>query len=53
MSLRKRPPEYVDIYFDNTGGEVLELSLPRIARNRRVFACGAIFRYDSGGEDDD
>jgi len=44
-------PEYVDIYFDNTGGEALELSLRRIARNGRVVACGAIFRYDSGGEE--
>ena len=45
-------PEYVDIYFDNTGGEALELSLPRIARNGRVVACGAIFRYESGGGGD-
>ncbi|KAG0128113.1 hypothetical protein HOY82DRAFT_671743 [Tuber indicum] len=44
-------PEYVDIYFDNTGGEALELSLRRIARNGRVVACGAIFRYDSCGEE--
>src|SRR5205807_10258377 len=44
-------PEYVDIYFDNTGGEALELSLRRIARNGRVVACGAIFRYDSSGEE--
>ncbi|PWW75232.1 NAD(P)-binding protein [Tuber magnatum] len=44
-------PEYVDIYFDVTGGEALELSLRRIARNGRVVACGAIFRYDSGGEE--
>ncbi|PUU78415.1 hypothetical protein B9Z19DRAFT_1126750 [Tuber borchii] len=49
MSLRT--PECVDIYFDNTGDEALKLSLRRITRNGRVVTCGAIFRYDSGGEE--
>ena len=44
--------EYVDIYFDNTGGEALGLGLRRIARNGRVVACEAISRYDSGGKED-
>jgi NADPH-dependent curcumin reductase len=38
-------PEGVDIFFDNVGGEVLDLALARLRRNGRVVLCGATSHY--------
>ena len=43
-------PEGIDIYFDNVGGEILDLALDRIATNARVVLCGGISRYNATGE---
>ena len=40
----------VDVYFDNVGGEILDLMLTRMARHGRVAACGAISNYNKGGD---
>ena len=32
----------MDIYFDNVGGEILDLALARLAFRARVVLCGAI-----------
>ncbi|KIW12232.1 hypothetical protein PV08_09508 [Exophiala spinifera] len=37
----------VDIYFDNVGGEILDLMLGRMSMYGRVAACGAISQYNS------
>lgn len=37
---------FVDVYFDNVGGEILDLMLSRIKRFGRVAACGAISAYN-------
>ncbi|GAA6052650.1 hypothetical protein JCM3770_003911 [Rhodotorula araucariae] len=37
---------YVDVYFDNTNGPILDLVLSRMARWSRVIACGAISGYE-------
>jgi NADPH-dependent curcumin reductase CurA len=43
-------PTGIDIYFDNVGGEILDLCLARIADNARVVICGGISRYNATGE---
>lgn len=48
--LKKETPDFADVYFDNVGGEILDLMLTRMARNGRVAACGAISNYNSSGE---
>ncbi len=38
-------PHGIDIYFDNVGGEVLDLALGRLRPNGRVVLCGTTARY--------
>lgn len=40
----------VDVYFDNVGGEILDLMLMRMAKFGRVAACGAISTYNTSPE---
>ena len=39
-------PKGIDVYFDNVGGEILDLALARLANGARVVLCGAISRYN-------
>lgn len=39
---------YVDVYFDNVGGQILDFMLSRMALHGRIVACGAISEYNSG-----
>lgn len=39
-------PEGIDIYFDNVGGEILDLCLERISLHARVVLCGGISHYN-------
>jgi NADPH-dependent curcumin reductase CurA len=48
--LIKATEGYVEVYFDNVGGEILDLMLSRIKRHGRVAACGAVATYNSMGE---
>jgi len=43
-------PNGIDIYFDNVGGEILDLCLARIRDGARVVLCGGISRYNATGE---
>lgn len=36
----------VDVYFDNVGGEILDLMLANLSRHGRVAQCGAITGYN-------
>ena len=38
----------VDIYFDNTGGEVLGGALRRMKPHGRIVCCGVVSQYDTG-----
>jgi NADPH-dependent curcumin reductase CurA len=37
---------YLDVYFDNVGGEILELALSRLNQNARIALCGGISSYN-------
>ncbi|KAK0660577.1 Prostaglandin reductase 1 [Lasiodiplodia hormozganensis] len=39
-------PNYANVYFDNVGGEILDLVLSRMAQEGRVALCGAISTYN-------
>jgi len=43
--LRELAPEGVDVYFDNVGGELLDVLLDQIRERARVVICGAISQY--------
>lgn len=49
QSLLTACPNGVDVYFDNTGGEILETILSIMNRNGRVACCGAVSQYDQIG----
>ncbi|KAG6820955.1 hypothetical protein H0H93_009191 [Arthromyces matolae] len=38
---------YIDVFFDNVGGEILDMVLTRLAQNARIALCGAISQYNS------
>ncbi|CAI2177183.1 1879_t:CDS:2 [Funneliformis geosporum] len=44
--LAKATPRYIDVYFDNVGGDILDQCLKRIAKNGRIVLCGAISQYN-------
>lgn len=37
---------FVDVYFDNVGGEILDLALTKVKPFGRVVACGAVAGYN-------
>ncbi|KAF8732466.1 alcohol dehydrogenase, partial [Rhizoctonia solani] len=41
---------YLDVFFDNVGGEILDLVLSRLKPYARIVLCGAISTYNSGGQ---
>jgi NADPH-dependent curcumin reductase CurA len=46
-ALRQHCPKGIDVYFDNVGGEILDIVLTQIARHARIVICGAISQYNS------
>lgn len=43
--LKDATPDYIDVFFDNVGGEILDACLARAARNARFAICGAVSQY--------
>ncbi len=46
-ALRAACPDGVDVYFDNVGGETLDIALRLLNRGARVPICGAISGYNA------
>ena len=46
-ALRALAPDGVDVYFDNVGGELLDVVLDQIRERARIVICGAISQYES------
>ena len=44
--LLKATDGFIDVFFDNVGGDILDLMLTRMKRGGRVAACGAIADYN-------
>lgn len=36
---------YLDVYFDNVGGDILNLALSRLKKNARVIMCGTCMDF--------
>jgi NADPH-dependent curcumin reductase CurA len=44
--IKQTCPDRVNVYFDNVGGETLDVALTQIAMRARVVICGAISQYN-------
>ena len=42
-------PEGIDVFFDNVGGDILDIALDKLADRARVVLCGGISRYNETG----
>jgi NADPH-dependent curcumin reductase CurA len=45
-SLRSLCPEGIDLYYDNVGGDILDICLAQLAMRGRIVLCGAISIYN-------
>ncbi|KAI1505173.1 hypothetical protein F5X99DRAFT_369851 [Biscogniauxia marginata] len=50
QDLAKATPDYIDLYWDNVGGEILEAALGRAATRARFVMCGSISGYNAPGK---
>jgi NADPH-dependent curcumin reductase len=48
--IKRTCPEGIDVYFDNVGGEILDVALANLRMHARVVICGAISQYNNSGE---
>jgi NADPH-dependent curcumin reductase CurA len=48
-ALRDACPKGIDVYFDNVGGDILNVCLGQLAMRGRVVLCGAIASYNDPG----
>jgi NADPH-dependent curcumin reductase CurA len=46
-ALAQHCPKGIDIFFDNVGGDILDVVLSMLARRARVIICGAISQYNN------
>lgn len=45
--LKELCPKGIDVYFDNVGGDILDIALTRLRMHARVVICGAISQYNN------
>lgn len=45
--LKEECPEGIDVYFDNVGGEILDIALSKLRLHARIVICGAISQYNN------
>ena len=48
QELKAACPDGIDIYFDNTGGDILAAALRQMNKRGRIVCCGAVSQYDTG-----
>lgn len=48
-ALKAACPKGIDVYFDNVGGEILDMALARLRMHGRIVICGAISQYNNTG----
>ena len=48
QEFREACADGIDIYFDNTGGEILGGALRRMKPHGRIVCCGVVSQYDTG-----
>jgi len=46
-ALKEAAPKGIDVYFDNVGGEILDVCLGLIRMRARIVVCGAISQYNN------
>jgi NADPH-dependent curcumin reductase CurA len=44
---KEKTPNFIDVFFDNVGGEILDLALSRAKIFSRFVICGAISQYNT------
>jgi len=47
QALKQHCPDGIDVYFDNTGGEILDATLFRMNLHGRVVCSGVVSQYDT------
>jgi NADPH-dependent curcumin reductase CurA len=47
--LKELAPKGVDVYFDNVGGDILDIVLAQLAKKARIVICGAVSQYNNEG----
>ncbi|MBL6749598.1 MAG: NADP-dependent oxidoreductase [Nevskia sp.] len=47
-ALAQACPKGIDVYFDNTGGDVLQAALLSMRVKGRIVCCGAVSQYNAG-----
>ncbi len=47
-ALKEHCPDGIDVFFDNTGGDILEVALRRMNLGGRIVVCGVVSQYDTG-----
>ena len=45
--IKAATPDGVDVYFDNTGGDILGAALRRMRPHGRIVCCGVVSQYDT------
>ncbi|KAA8650866.1 hypothetical protein EYZ11_004702 [Aspergillus tanneri] len=48
--LRRETEGFVDVFYDNIGGRILDLMLLRVKRHGRIAACGTISNYNKDAD---
>jgi NADPH-dependent curcumin reductase CurA len=46
-ALKAAAPDGIDVYFDNTGGDILGAALRRMKLKGRIVCCGVVSQYDT------
>ena len=46
-SFKATTPDRIDVYFDNTGGDILASALFRMNAHGRIVCCGVVSQYDT------